>query len=555
MVMWKKGSDGLYVDLISKAGPKGIYIDTDEQGNIIIANLRSNAATNPLRADKTISTLNKSDATSIEKRTKGNELFVRQQWFEAMEMFNESLCFAEKGSANTSLAYANRAFTFLKLEMYDECFADIELAKKSGYPEMSKLEQRKLICSKSMKEGSDSPNARWIPKLDYDPNEKFPCLANILNIERSGDREVAIVAKEDIAVGRIIAIEESFTVSLHQRFGWKCCICLKHSVNLFPCTNCTVAMFCSDECREHFLHKDECGKMMQCEQMEQMRGILIAINSFANADDLMDFVEKAIKSDGHEIPENLIEIRSKYRIFLKLSLDSKLCRSEFFGAQYVYPIYKYLLDIPRIRTFFNSLKHQRFLMHLIAHHVQIGHRNTRMIKQQTLSDKVMEMESQYSFTGLLQKYFNHSCAPNVQMISFDNMSVYFTVRPVKKGESLQQSLFPFLQESRKVRQSVLLEQKEIVCKCIRCRGPNASYSMRQQMAQDPDYCYIASNGSSPKQILLCYQELVNRSVDFLTKYGRETWCDEISEVVTLSIALKRLEIQGFTLQMRGDGGN
>lgn len=550
--MWKKGSDALYVDLISEAGPKGIYVDTDEQGNIIVADLRSNALTNPLREDKTISTLNKSDAMSIEKRSKGNELFVRQQWFEAMEMYNESLCFAEEGSVNTSLAYANRAFTFLKLEMYDECFADIELAKNAGYPEMSKLDQRKSICLKSMKEGTDSPHARWKPKLSHDPNEKFPWLANILNIERSGGCEVAIVAKEDIAVGQIIAIEESFTVSLHQRFGWKCCICLKQSVNLVPCKNCTVAMFCSDECRNSFLHTYECGKIMKCEQMEQMRGILIAINSFSNADDLMDFVEETIKSDCNEAPDDLIETRSKYRIFLKLSLDSKLCGSEFFGAQYVYPIYKFLLDIPRIGEFFNSLKHQRFLMHLIAHHVQIGHRNTRMIQQQNLSDKTMQMEPQYSFTGLLQKYFNHSCAPNVQMISFDNMSIYFTVRPVKEGESLQQSLFPFLQEARKIRQSVLLEQKEIVCKCIRCRGPNASYSMRQHMAQDRDYCYIKSNGSSPKQIILNYEELVNRCVVFLTKYGRETWCEEIAEVVTLCIALKRIEIQGFTLQMRGN---
>lgn len=89
----EKGSDALYVDLISEAGRKGIYVDTDEQGNIIIADLRSNALTNPLRADKTISTLNKSDATSIEKRSKGNELFVRQQWFEAMEMYNDALVY------------------------------------------------------------------------------------------------------------------------------------------------------------------------------------------------------------------------------------------------------------------------------------------------------------------------------------------------------------------------------------------------------------------------------------------------------------------------------
>lgn len=551
MVMWKKGSDALYVDLISEAGPKGLYVDTDEQGNIIVADLRSNALTNPLRADKTISTLNKSDAISIEKRRKGNELFVQKQYFQAMEMYNESLCFATEGSVNASLAYADRAFSFLKLEMYNECFADLDLAEDAGFP-MSKLDQRKSICLNSMKEDTDSPNARWEPKLDHDPNEKFPCLANILNIERNGGGEVAIVAKDDIAVGQIIAIEEAFTVSLNQRFGWKCCICLKQSANLVPCKNCTVAMFCSDECHESFLHKYECGKIMESEQMEQMRGILVAINAFSNADELMDFVEKALKSDCNEAPDNFIDARSKYRIFLKMSFDSKLCGSEFFGAQYVYPIYKFLLDIPRVGEFFNSLKHQRFLMHLIAHHVQICHQNTRMIQQQNLSDKTMKMEPQYSLTGLIQKYFNHSCAPNIQMISFDNMSIYFTVRPVKKGESLQQSLFPFLQQCRNIRQKVLLEQKDMVCKCIRCRGPNASYSVRQRMAQDPDYRYIKSNGTSVQQIILNYEEMVKRCDGFLTKYGGETWCDEIGEVVTVRVTLKRVEIQGFTLLMRGN---
>lgn len=470
-----------------------------------------------------------------------------------MEMYNESLCFAEEGSVNISLAYAyaNRAFTFLKLEMYDECFADIELAKNAGYPEMSKLDQRKAICLKSMKESTDSPNARFEPKLSYDSNEKFPCLANILNIEGSGSDEITIVAKEDIAVGQIIAIEESFTDHLHHRFGWKCCICLKQSVNLVPCAKCTVAMFCSDKCHESFLHKYECGKIMKRgEQMEQMRGILVAINIFSNADELMDFVEQTVASDCNDVPDNLIDVRSKYRIFLKLPINSKISKSEFFGAQHVYPIYKFILDIPRVGEFFKSLKHHRFLMHLIAHHVQIGHNNTRLMKQQNLTNK-MEMESMYSSTGLVLPYFKHSCAPNTQMISFDNKAIFFTVRPVKEGESLHLSLFPFLLESKKIRQNVLFEQKEIVCKCIRCRGPNASYTMRQQLAKDQDYCFIKSNSSPVTKILLNYEELVNRCVAFLGKYGHETWCDEIGEVVTVYIALRRIEIQGFTLQVPG----
>lgn len=305
-------------------------------------------------------------------------------------MYNESLRFAEEGSVNTSLSYANRALNFLKLKKHYQCLADIELANYSGYPQISKLDQRKALCLKSVKEGDIVDTVTKVlailetPKLSYDPNDKFPCLANVLNIECSGRGEVSIVAKEDIAVGQIIAIEESFSHSLHGRFGWKCYICLKQQFNLVPCKKCTVAMY------DSFLHKYECGKIMKGDRMEQMRGILVAINTFSNADEVMDFVDKTVKTGCNEVPDNLIEARSKYRLFLKLPLNSRICKSKFFCVDNVYPrvyqIYKFLLNIPRIGEFFKSLKHQRFLMYLIAHHIKIGYRNTRIITEKRRHD-------------------------------------------------------------------------------------------------------------------------------------------------------------------------
>lgn len=66
-----------------------------------------------------------------------------------MQMYNSSLRYAEKGSKNVSLAYANILVLFFKLMRYHERLFDIDLAKEAGYPEklMPKLDQRREHCS------------------------------------------------------------------------------------------------------------------------------------------------------------------------------------------------------------------------------------------------------------------------------------------------------------------------------------------------------------------------------------------------------------------------
>lgn len=131
-MLWKKESerlDAMYVDLFA--------------GNEWIQFMSSNNSPK-LNSDA----VKKDDTISTRKRNDGNVLFGHKDWKGAMRKYNESLCFAEQGSTNSSLAYANRSACFFHLNRFKECLIDIELAKVAGYPDhlMSKLDSRNMKC-------------------------------------------------------------------------------------------------------------------------------------------------------------------------------------------------------------------------------------------------------------------------------------------------------------------------------------------------------------------------------------------------------------------------
>lgn len=188
----------------------------------------------------------KSDAISFAMREKGNEHFNHGRLNEAMHLYNDSLRFGENGSDSISFAYANRSACFFKMKMYNECIADIELARTNGRCPANlirKLDQREAKCLENI-ENAVQPQ-RYGPNLDFEPNERFPCISNQLKIEKDDNGVPVMVATQDIGVGETIVGEEVFVGYPYCRYGWRCNICQRYNVNLVPCEKCTVAMFCA----------------------------------------------------------------------------------------------------------------------------------------------------------------------------------------------------------------------------------------------------------------------------------------------------------------------
>lgn len=498
--------------------------------------------------------VHKNDVISTEKRKEGNEMFKKKDWYTAMELYNASLCMAEIGSENISLAYANRSVCFFKLEMFGECLIDIELAKDAGYAEhlMPKLNKRADDCLKQLELRSEQSH-KFGEQLSYEANEQFPCVANVLKIESHDNNQFSFIAKEDIVVGKTIVCEKAFLTYVYTRFGWKCNICLKGSANLRPCKKCTTAMFCSDECQGNLLHEHECRLKYSDDTnsngaiLSGVRLMLLVIDMFSSVDKLMEFVSDTIESKLKELPKILTDEYSKYREFLKLRVPSSVRQN----TDYLFHIsisYEMLQRIPKIQKMFVSQKHCRFLMHLIGHHAYIINCNSIVMQSfsactntqnSIISEQLKEIQhlTMYTQAGIMINLFRHSCAPNVYLGNGDGYAFLKTIRPIKKGEHIFVSHFTsILTKSKDQRQQTLWNHREIKCTCLRCKGFTATMTERLQLMTDPDYQCILSESN----LLECrdfekYSTLENKCADFLNKHGHIMWCDELGSIILIYI--------------------
>ncbi|XP_055305294.1 SET and MYND domain-containing protein 4-like [Sitodiplosis mosellana] len=330
--------------------------------------------------DRTIllsgSAYKKSAAKALKCRQKGNEYFAKKEWANATELYNKSTCFAEEGSELMGLAYANRASCFFNMKMYSKCLIDIEHAKQNNYPQekLAKLDERKTICLAAMEKETDR-SEMFEPKLDYTPNEMFPCFADVLKIENNHQHGRHVVAKEDIDVGKTVMVDQSyFAETINQKYR-RCGNCLRSAENLKPCHKCTFTMFCP-RCEENSFHDIECDVNptyfgcldFMSFRMVVIRSILLTMNAFDDNDQLIAAVEEMLSSDAVKVPESLSDPQSKYRAFFKLQpnpkeqVDRKL-------PQKIYLIYRLLMGQSKVSKIFHSEARKRFLMHLIGHHV------------------------------------------------------------------------------------------------------------------------------------------------------------------------------------------
>lgn len=470
-------------------------------------------------------------------RNLGNMLFRSNSWFDAMECYNESLSQAENGTENISLAYANRSACFLNFGMYDKCLVDIELAKRAGYPakSMPKLDQRKKECLEMMKKSDQVPTIE--ATLDYESDKRFPCMANVLQIERNDEFGRMVTAKCDIPAGKIVLIEKAFMMSYINSKQRRCSTCLKSHTNLVPCKKCTLALFCSGKCEENRFHRYECGLRMSKEdhinhiQMDVYRSILTALEIFPNVKDLIRFVEEAVHPKNvTKIPEKLSDDSSKYEAFLQLWNSGSEDR---FNMLATYTVYRMLLNQPTIKKKFLSVKHQRFLMNLVGHHSCIIQCNSGALVR-AADDDCFTRDTTEPQT-FIANYMNHSCAPNVDVVPVDDHKFCVTIRPIKKGEQLQLSYFR--NDPKRLIFDTRLRQKQLKimcgfeCECEQCCLEFPSAAEQKAMKSDQLLLYIRQQeGDLQKYDGTEIRNLMNKCVEFLNKYGRMKWAQELGEV-------------------------
>lgn len=430
--------------------------------------------------------------------------------------------------------------------MYRTCWTDLMLAQNSGLPEIllpelerhkqtckSKVIQQRMQMNQPSSAGAATPMTPVQPKLSFPNNPSFPEMADVLQIDRNEFYGRHIRARQPIDVGQILIIETGFVATTTAHYE-KCCVCLTSDTNLVPCSCCTRALLCRN-CVKGWSHQIECQLQMALDLHEYpwiskvLRSFLNAINLFENANEMIDFVNETITNQcGMQFVAPIIDQKSKYRAFLQL-ITVPTIQPEMIPI--VSQLHAVLLRHPAIGTRFTTKKSQRFLAHLLVHHICVI---------MAFSTKVGSVVCENGLTEIvapITSYLKHSCAPNVSKFVLGNTVIVVAMRPIEQGEQLYVS-YCDVSKSTNDRQHILQMEYGFQCRCERCLSAcdllidgqsNAVVAVDQQIQAfqfdeaekfiTQNFTFLASTEQRKRKQLSDYV------VAILQQYGRMPWTD------------------------------
>lgn len=156
----------------------------------------------------------KDNKRSKQLRQDGNNLFGQGKAFEALELYNQSICWADSkdNAEELAIGYANRSAVYFKWKMFEISNENIELAKKAGYPKrlMDKLVKRELDCLDHINNDLvvKSNENKFVPELHIPANAQIPFIANCLEMNDSEDQGWLIVVVVRFNVQTIIVFDQ-----------------------------------------------------------------------------------------------------------------------------------------------------------------------------------------------------------------------------------------------------------------------------------------------------------------------------------------------------------
>lgn len=460
-----------------RQGQKMVYVDIFNYRNFNKAECEFVMILEFLKVEQMNTSL-KNDSMATLYREHGNNLFVQSgDLDEAITKYNKAIFAAEKGTENLGMSYANRAACFMKLKRYSLCLCDIQFAKMNGYPKRlwPKLDERKARCLKLMEENKESQRVE--AKLSFPPDENVPCFAKGIEITRAANDESHIVTKRDLDIGHTVIIEEPYEMVSETPFNYRqCSNCFKPDANLMPCRKCTRVMFCSEECfhEGHVkFHDIECAInyrfiLWDASQRLVLRTLLLAVSTFGTVGALKNAIESF--NNKKKIDYSTPAKRNYFKFFASIREVGKLPEeTELKFRAWALAIECLFTNESRLGSMFCSSNNQRFLGHLILHHIYVVNRNAfkacslaeytykaelgpfnttigTIYVGDNIQQRAMAVEGdQFHATlgtfyargiALDSMHMNHSCVPNVARIFVGNQIIYKVIRPIKAGEEL-----------------------------------------------------------------------------------------------------------------------
>uniref|UniRef100_A0A1I8N6E5 Protein-lysine N-methyltransferase SMYD4 n=1 Tax=Musca domestica TaxID=7370 RepID=A0A1I8N6E5_MUSDO len=489
----------------------------------------------------------KSNKRSSEYRMLGNEQFSlkNKKYFQALELYNKSICYSEPGSENIAIGYANRSAVLFEWKRYKECLENIELARKANYPArlMHKLDKREKDCRKLLE--TQPPDVQpYDFQMEFERHPQVPNIASCLELRESADQGRYVCTNRELAVGDLIATEEPFCSTLLPPMRYiRCATCkVENYLTLIPCENCCSVMFCSEECREkavNTFHKYECPVIDFLQTMfNKIHGIalrvcLSALELFPTIEELMAFCEDPDNQNrsAFDLDYNNFTAKEHYRAIHGLVTNQHLRSvSDLFQRSVVCAVLKhFMINFSPLKEYLGGEEGENFFTELLFRHLQTSPSNMHgidLVEQvNETKDDTTHSSGAFAFLSLL----NHSCAPNIVRIYKGCKAYVFVFRPIEAGGVLYDNYgahFAILPKSKRI--ETLSIQYRFTCKCEACENDYPTFVKLQRKMFVP---YVIDETHTANLIAYDFNFALKnyrKYCEFLTKHGDNYPCHQIS---------------------------
>lgn len=260
-----------------------------------------------------------------------------------------------------------------------------------------------------------------------------------------------MVAVNEIKVGKLLAVEKAFVSNMDLSLSLMGCFqCNKMDLNLFPCDNCCLALFCSKECQETSLkeyHRVECAiielysdtssipvSRLALEAALKLKGRFGSWGEFVKATSKVG-LERMKESEINDI----FDVNNNFSM-LNLRDDTIFTAGQMYNGSFGVAIVLHYLG--HLKTFFPVDKIERdaamrafgrLVMFYTVHsvHTQISPAMSVIAKRMRMFCGIVN-HGIFPFVGKLK----HSCVPNVLAVGLNDTIALVAVQPIKPGSEL-----------------------------------------------------------------------------------------------------------------------
>lgn len=370
------------------------------------------------------------------------------------------------------VTFIYRSAVYYKMDEYEYCLANIDLAKRNHYPAKfaSKLEARKHACRAKLDDGQSKGT---IPLhgigLNVNPNPKIPCIADGIAMKRYPEFGRGLVAEKDFQPGDIILDEQPLLTLVGSRYNY-CNSCAgSFQGSLIPCHGCVSAMYCSEICLQkdyRFWHRFECSLS------ENLQNVLFGTMTMApkrffseltafrdDIAEMMTYCEESTDAndDPFEVDYTKQDLLDQFKVLHQAKLNPSIPELESVMRLSAAALYAIFMKHPLVQQFITTDSQRDFMLRCFLEYIR---------KDTALSLDSNEVATCSTISNLttISSLVNHSCDPNIVMHIRYGRIRFWVLRPIYKGDQIVSSYGPTWWDPQPNYRSIF------TCRCPVCDG-------------------------------------------------------------------------------------